>query len=256
MAQKINPIVFRKNSRGLYFLNNKSSVLHDLFAVYSLKNYYQLQSFLENFFSFFNLSLDSLLVMETNNSIFFVSLRYRSQILKQQNQDGKLLKQTITKALLRLIPAKSLYLRLLNNRKIFGLKLRKKKLTRVLRRVRLFCCDPFNLIKTLRYSFFNSNFFAYIITKELKLVKKKHNRFLTLCGKIARLSIRHKNIKSNLKGIKICIKGKFNGRLRAKTKMLQVGTLSLQKMLSVVDYCSLKSTTSDGTFGVKVWFHY
>lgn len=61
---------------------------------------------------------------------------------------------------------------------------------------------------------------------------------------------------SNLKGIKVCIKGKFNGRLRAKAKTLQVGALCLQETMSVVDYCSLKSVTTVGVFGIKVWLNF
>jgi hypothetical protein len=157
----------------------------------------------------------------------------------------------ILKGLLFLVPAKSLYLKLLNNRKIFISKLKRKKLMQSLRRMRLFVFDPFNLIKTLRYSFFTSSFFAFIISKELQAIKKRHNRFLLVCSKIIKLSIKN----SNLKGIKICIKGKFNGRLRAKVKKLQAGILSLQGTLSVVDYCSLKSVTPVGVFGIKVWLN-
>merc|ERR1712224_262199 len=99
----------------------------------------------------------------------------------------------------------------------------------------------------------NSSYFALLISKELKLIKKKHNKFLNICNKIMKLSINNKTIKSNLKGIKICIKGKFNGRLRAKTKMLQIGTICLQKTLSLVDFSSIKTITPDGTFGIKIW---
>lgn len=252
MAQKINPILFRKNPTGLYYLRNSSKVLNGLQANYSFKNSYHLNFLVENFLSFFKVYLNYLSVLETNNLIQFISLKYFSQNFKKTLKGGSFIKQTILKGLLFLIPVKSLYLRLLNNRKVFISKLKKKKLMQSLRRMRLFVFDPFNLIKTLRYSSFTSSFIAFIIAKELKTIKKRHNRFLLLCSKLIKLSVEN----STLKGIKICIKGKFNGRLRSKIKTLQIGTLSLQGKLSVVDYCSLKSVTSVGVFGIKVWLNF
>jgi len=128
MAQKTNSIIFRKNSKGFYFVHNRLSFLNNLFFTYSLKNYNQLQFFLKNFFAFFNLCLNSFSSIETNNSVFFISIRYRSQQFKKTKKNGKLLKQTIVKGLLRLIPVKSLYLRLINNRKIFFVTVQKKKI--------------------------------------------------------------------------------------------------------------------------------
>jgi hypothetical protein len=256
MSRKINPIIFRKNSKGFYLSTNKSSVLNGLQLSYSSKNHKQFKHFFNNFFLFFSLNLDSLLYIETNNSIYFISFKYHSNILKKNVKQNKLLKQTIIKGLLFLAPIKTLYLRGINNKKIFFPKNKKKNLIRTLKGLKFFCCDPFNLIKTLRYSFFNSRFFASIIAKELKMIKKQHNKFLNICGKILRLSIKNKINHSNLKGVRICFKGKFNGRLRAKTKTLQVGVLSLQKMLSVIDFCSVKSTAPEGVFGIKVWFCY
>jgi hypothetical protein len=252
MAQKINPILFRKNSKGLYHLKNKLKVLQSLYLGYSFKNSYHLNFLLENYCSFFKLQLNYLGVLETNNSLQFIFLRYFSPVLKKTSKKGSFFKQTILKSLLLLIPVKSLYLKLLNNRKVFISKLKKNKLFQTLRRMRLFVFDPFNLIKILRYSFFTSSIFAFFLAKELKTIKKRHNRFLLLCSKILKLSIKN----SNLKGIKISIKGKFNGRLRAKVKTLQIGTLLLQETTSVVDYCSLKSVTTVGVFGVKVWLNF
>jgi hypothetical protein len=201
-----------------------------------------------------------LLITETNGGDFFISIRYHCNFILSKNKPVhdhfKLFKHSIIKSLLNLIPAKNLILRLVDNRKIFFLKHKKQKLIRVLKKIVLSSCDPFTLVKTLRHSMFNSYFFAIVISRELRLVQVKHNKFLILFGKLLKLCVNTKFVRSNLNGIQICIKGRFNGRLRATTKILKVGTLSLQKMLSIIDFCSTKSITSKGTFGIKIWFHY
>jgi hypothetical protein len=252
MAQKINPIFFRKTTKGLYFVSNKHSLGKTL-ASYPLKNYNQVHYYLKSVFNFLGLHLDSIFSMETNNSVFFLSLKYRSQNLKKAvAYENTILKQTIIKGLLKIFPVKNLYLRLLNNKKIFISDKRKKKFLRVLRNIHLISFDPFNLAKILRYSFFSSSIVGHILARELVLTKN-HSRVLTLCGKILSLCV---GGNSKIKGVKICVKGKFNGRLRSKIRVLQLGNLWLQKYLSVVDFFCTKAVTSVGVFGIKIWIHY
>jgi hypothetical protein len=256
MAQKINPIIFRKNSRGLFFLNNKLSILTGVSFAYSLKSYDQVRFLIESLLSFFGLILTSLLIVETNNSSFFLSLKYHNQLFSKTFENTGSLKLILVQVVLKLVPVKNICVRLLNNNKVFVSKKKKKKLLLILKSIRLLSCDPFNLIKIVQHTFLSSHFLAFVVANELKLIKKKHNRFLSLCAKILATSVGNGAVVSNLKGLKLCVKGKFNGRLRAKTKLLQVGELSLQKTLSIIDFCCIKSVTLDGVFGVKVWFHY
>ena len=59
---------------------------------------------------------------------------------------------------------------------------------------------------------------------------------------------------SKCKGIKIKVKGRFNGAPRAKDKLINikngVPTLTIN---SKIDYAETTSFSPNGTFGVKVW---
>ena len=54
-------------------------------------------------------------------------------------------------------------------------------------------------------------------------------------------------------GVKIVIKGRFNGAPRARSKIIQVGNIPLQSFKAKIDYSQTTSYTPNGTFGVKVW---
>ena len=58
------------------------------------------------------------------------------------------------------------------------------------------------------------------------------------------------------RGIKIKIKGRFNGAPRARHKIIQIGTgIPALTISSKIDYGEITSYTANGTFGVKVWIH-
>ena len=58
---------------------------------------------------------------------------------------------------------------------------------------------------------------------------------------------------SNLKGLKISIKGRINGRPRAKTINIIAGNVPCLTLSAKIDYAKSTSYTQNGTFGVKVW---
>lgn len=58
---------------------------------------------------------------------------------------------------------------------------------------------------------------------------------------------------SLLNGVKLKIKGRFNGVPRAKTRILQIKNVPLQTFDSNIDYYQAVSYTTNGTFGVKIW---
>ena len=80
---------------------------------------------------------------------------------------------------------------------------------------------------------------------------KRHNYFLTFLKRALLLMISLKF--SSIKGIKIKIKGRFNGAPRAKSRLIQVGEIPLQTLKSTVSYHCSTSFTSNGTFGVQLW---
>lgn len=100
----------------------------------------------------------------------------------------------------------------------------------------------------------NANLIAQYIAIQLKKLKR-HNFFLRFIIKI--LSIFINKTFSNVQGIKIKVKGRFNGNRRAKSKKINIGkgvpTLTLK---SNIEYAEETSFTLNGTFGVKVWVCY
>ena len=80
---------------------------------------------------------------------------------------------------------------------------------------------------------------------------KKHRRFIKFIVSTLKVLIINKS--SKLIGIKIVIKGRINGRPRAKNQTIQLGKTPLQSITSYSDYAQATAVTSDGTLGVKAW---
>jgi hypothetical protein len=82
-------------------------------------------------------------------------------------------------------------------------------------------------------------------------VMKKHNYFLNFLKRALLLIIKSRF--SFIKGFKLIINGRLNGKPRAKNKFLIVGKVPLQSINSKVDYSTSVSYSQYGTFGFKVW---
>lgn len=110
--------------------------------------------------------------------------------------------------------------------------------------------ESINLLLLLIKNQCSAKLFSEFIS--LKLSKmKRHNYFLTFLKRALLLMISLKF--SSIKGIKIKIKGRFNGAPRAKSRLIQVGEIPLQTLKSTVSYHCSTSFTSNGTFGVQLW---
>lgn len=79
---------------------------------------------------------------------------------------------------------------------------------------------------------------------------KRHNFFLTFLKRAFNIIIFSKL--SKLQGLRIVIKGRFNGVSRAKKKIIDIGKTPSQTISTNIDYTCETSYTSNGTFGVKV----
>lgn len=85
-----------------------------------------------------------------------------------------------------------------------------------------------------------------------RLVKiKGHSQFLHTLKDI--LVILQKTKISKMKGIKIKVKGRLNGKARSVSKTILIGEMPVQNLTAKIDYSESISYTSNGTFGVKVW---
>lgn len=90
----------------------------------------------------------------------------------------------------------------------------------------------------------------FIATQLKKL--KRHNFFLRFIKTV--LVLFHTKTFSNLKGMKIKIKGRFNRAPRARHKIIEIGNgVPALTISSKIDYAETTAFTSNGTFGVKVW---
>jgi len=58
---------------------------------------------------------------------------------------------------------------------------------------------------------------------------------------------------SRIKGLKIQIKGRFNGVPRTQTRLFEKGCIPLQTISSKINYSLTHINTSYGIFSVKVW---
>ena len=56
-----------------------------------------------------------------------------------------------------------------------------------------------------------------------------------------------------IKGIKINIKGRFNGRPRARTRSILAGDIAVQSFNKKVEYFQKTVYTKNGTFGIEIW---
>lgn len=93
---------------------------------------------------------------------------------------------------------------------------------------------------------FISDFISYYMSKI-----KKHNYFIAFLKKTLTSIIKTQNSKIN--GIKIAITGRINGSPRSRQKVINIGTISLQKISAPIVHSKSVSYTNNGTLGVKVW---
>jgi len=80
---------------------------------------------------------------------------------------------------------------------------------------------------------------------------KKQTFFLIFLKQVVAIFLKSKL--SNLKGLKVLIKGRFNGASRARTKLISVGNVGIQTFKANINYNSTTAYTPNGTFGIKLW---
>jgi len=94
----------------------------------------------------------------------------------------------------------------------------------------------------------------YILLNLKEAKKKKQYFFLNLLSNFLK---EYFQIYSNIiKGIKIQIKGRINGSLRKKVKVIKFGKTSLQTLNSKIKHSAGCVTNKEGSFGVNVSIFY
>ena len=96
----------------------------------------------------------------------------------------------------------------------------------------------------------SANLLAKLVAFQFKTIKR-HNFFLAFLKQTLTMLI-NSNF-SKVKGIKIIVKGRLNGAPRAKHKILTVGSVPVQTIMSNIDYAQSTCHNSNGSYGIKVW---
>lgn len=97
----------------------------------------------------------------------------------------------------------------------------------------------------------SSKLLAQFIAIQLKNMKR-HNFFLKFVK--SALTLFNTNVFSKFKGIKIKVKGRLNGRPRARSQVLKIANgISVLTINSTIDYSEETAFTPNGTLGIKVW---
>lgn len=99
----------------------------------------------------------------------------------------------------------------------------------------------------------SSKLLAQFIAIQLKNVKR-HNFFFKFIKNA--LTLFSSNTFCKFKGIKIKIKGRLNGRPRARSQDFKIANdVSVLTIDSMIDYSEETAFTPNGTLGIKVWIH-
>lgn len=282
MGQKVNSIIFRsglKNSESRFKYIEKNSEESSIFLYKNI----EIQNYINKIFKNYNIYIKDCNIEHTETSInIFISyfeFKHNNKSLYKNNLENTKKKETTPiiqniKNLITYLLTKILTLstnNYLKNKttniktqdliKKFELKLNTNsklmiEYKAVFKSLKRFLKDPFqkNLIKLLFIVISERNsskLLADIISIYLVKNKKKHNYLYFLLKNVINKLINTKF--SKIKGVKIVIKGRFNGVPRAKKKNLTIGSVSLQSLTSNIDYHNSTAFTQNGTFGIKVW---
>ena len=282
MGQKINQRIFRSGS-----LNNNYQYFYNSFLKQKYTNYFLLNNFIDkfliNFFQLFNIFLNDIKLVYYRNSticiikpytlfscnytfflkivknhrkiytwlIIFIKLNFYKIYFFLISKASILLsnysQKTNFKFLVSFLKEKSLIKLCSEHQKAsyakLKLQLRKYVSTDFFKEC--FCI----LLSTVKLHNFSNLISSYLKLEFNKL--KKHNFFLTFL-KRALIFFVYSSF-SKIKGIKILIKGRLNGKPRSSKKLIQIGRISSQSFDSKISSTKKTAFSALGTFGIKIW---
>lgn len=130
-------------------------------------------------------------------------------------------------------------------------KILKKKLIKLRKyKENLFFYSGIKIMFTVISNSNSSKLLSQFIAIQLKFLRR-HNFFFKFIKDV--LSLFKNKIFSKIKGIKIKIKGKINGRTRSRIRIIKINNgIKSTSINSVINYSETTAYTIFGTFGVKV----
>jgi len=111
-----------------------------------------------------------------------------------------------------------------------------------------------DFIKAILISLYEKNsskIIAKLIAINLEKRKKRQFYLFFILKTVIQYGLKSKY--SNVKGFKLVVNGRLNGRPRAKKFLFQLGQISLHSFRSDISYYEETAYTTNGTFGIKVW---
>lgn len=277
MGQKSNLItVRRKNFINIYSNNSKVWV--------------SFLKFMENFNYFLSkkkiLICDHFLGIENNCGFLELHLFYQQAKLDLYNRKKKKIKQTVKKIFelkrknfftkilrrLALYNVNSYLIKLQTLNKFvernftyrFYIKVKKYQRSVFSRRFSFFC-DFLKL--TILFLFCKIPIKQYLksLGSILKTLSKKvHNKFIYFIKSVFEFLISLPEAKKTLQknlllhpiaGLKLVLNGKFRGKDRSSTKIIEVGQVSTQSILKDISFSTVHVYTVYGAFGLNLWVH-
>ena len=277
MGHKVNALSFRirKNWDSFYFFKNKNILNNFIIQDIQLREYINQICFHQKKiaynFKFFR-SSDSLFIFLQIYS--FLKYDLRKKIKKKNNKKLVLNKNQKLEQYKKLPYIKNLNIHLSKNisnffkiKKVFifsfkGItyKSRNKRFLRYYLKNYIFRKNFSKIVDLVSFSLINKSSkllslgIAEILKKEIK-----HNQVFSLLNKILFTYFKYffltKN-KSLLKGYRIEIKGKINGRPRKKKRVISNGSMPFSSSDANISYFFSESFTKYGIFGIKVWLFF
>lgn len=278
MGQKTNPNIFQlektNNWQSKYF--EKKILEH---SIYSKKDK-EIRQFIFTFFKNHKITIHNCRIYYLNKSLHIFISYYQNlnsnfsdknviylsnQInkfkkLELKNLKTKLLLDQFFKSLIIFMKKKiKIFLALhpLNNniKQIFNPQIKKflKKKLINLRKYKQndFFHEGINILFRCATNKKSAKLLTEFISIQLKTLKH-HNFFFKFLKNT--LVLFKNNIISKFKGIKIKIKGRLNGRPRARSKIIKIANnISVLTIDSKIDYSEITAFNPNGTLGVKVW---
>jgi len=114
----------------------------------------------------------------------------------------------------------------------------------------LFFKESIPFLLYITHKSYSASLLAQFIAFQLKRTKR-HKYFLSFLNKT--LIILLNSSLSQIKGIKIIVKGRLNGVSRAKQKTILIGDLPVQTIDAKLDYIQTTTYNSNGSYGIKIW---
>lgn len=280
-----------KNWKYQYFETNSKELPTNIFRSLEIEHYFDKMLKDNNFnliqyqINFCNSEINILLLVCKLKSTFLKKSINKNEIMKKFPKQNNI-------AFVTNESSKTNYLKKLITSKNFRYNFQKDKLNylsnKMLKSLKLFTKNQQNInltikeinslnskptaIKTLEtlYKFQKTSFFnegkevlipfvtqnsakllGNFIATQLRIIRKKHNFFFNFLKESLKSMI-NKSF-SNVEGIKIIIKGRTNNANRSRTKIINLGKISLISTNSKINYSESVSFTTNGTIGVKIW---